>query len=747
VEAGTIVDVTKASEGGAESPEFAEPADQPISVSIRRYWHILLKRRWLILGVVAVVVTGAAVVTFRQTRIYQARVSLIVDVAAPQVLGTTVREVVDLGASNYWMSRDYLASQSDIIKSRDLALRVVDQLNLMDVREFWPPGLPRSARTKDAAADRIMASIQVTNPRENRIIEVYVAHWDPQMAARLCNGVAEAYLAFNLDHKHGSAKDAVKWLSDQLDDLRKELNQSELALHEFKKQNNVLSVPMEDKANLLTKRIDKLSDHVTEIQMKRVELGAKRKQMLALRSEDPLKADSSAVMNETPMMAELRKGYAEEYRKLIDLKTRYLENHPLVRAQQGKLDASLQHLRREIDNSLQVNEARYSAVVDAERNLASAVEVAKKEALDLNLRQIDYNRLRRHQENTEKLYGVVLSRMKESDLSANLRTSNIRLLDRATIPKAPVSPRVQINLLLALAFGLLAGILLAVLIESLDTTVKSQAEVEAISGLPFLGILPSIQQAQNFIRQGNGVVDPRKDLYLHTNPKSAVAECARSIRTNLLFMAPDRPLTSLVVTSPGPREGKTTTAISMAIAMAQGGERVLLVDTDLRRPRVHRTFGVSGEVGFTAVMLGQSSLTDAVKTTEVPNLYVLPCGKQPPNPAELLNTVRFGALLDEMRAHYDRIILDSPPVVAVTDAAVLGARADGVLVVVKALQTAREGLRHTVRVLGDVGAHVLGCVLNDLDLENRTYGQYYYYYTQRYGYGYHETEKPADGRA
>ena len=737
----------KASEAGGETGEIVEPADQPISVTLRRYWHVLLKRRWLILGVVAVVMIGATVFTLRQTKIYEARVSLIVDVTAPQVLGHNVREVVDPGAGNYWMSRDYLASQSDIIKSRDLALRVVEQLNLQDVREFWRPGTPRAARTRDAAADRVMASIQVTNPKENRIIEIFVLHPDPQMAARLCNGVAEAYLAFNLDYKLGSAKDAVKWLADQLDDLRKELTQSELALHEFKKQNNVLSVPLEDKANLLTKRIDKLSDHLTEIQMKRVELGAKRKQMLALRNEDPLKADSAAVMGESSTMADLRRGCADEERKLVELKARYLENHPLVRAQQGKLDKSLQHLRREIDNALQVNEARYNAMVEAERQFAGAVEAAKKEALDLNLRQIDYNRLRRQQENTEKLYGVVLSRMKESDLSANLRTSNIRLLDRATTPKGPISPKVRINLLLALTFGLLAGILLALLIESLDTTVKSQSEVEALTGLPFLGILPSIQQPQNGAKRGNGAVDPRTDLYLHTNPKSSVAECARSIRTNLLFMLPDRPLTSLVVTSAGPREGKTTTAISMAIAMAQGGERVLLVDTDLRRPRIHRAFGVSGEVGFTGAMLGQATLADAVKTTEVPNLWVLPCGKQPPNPAELLNTARFGALLDEMRAHYDRVILDSPPVVAVTDAAVLGARADGVLVVVKALQTAREGLRHTVRVLGDVGARVLGCVLNDLDLDNRSYGQYYYYYSQRYGYGYHETEKPADGRA
>jgi polysaccharide biosynthesis transport protein len=732
-----------------ETTQAAQPAEQPLSVTARRYGQILLKRKWLILGVLAIVVAGATFFTFRQTRIYQAKLTAIVDISAPQVLGGNVREVVDLGTGNYWMSRDYLTSQKDIIKSRDLALRVVDQLRLQDSADFWKPGVPGPDSTRETATERLMASIQVATPKENRIIEIFVQHPDPQMAARLCNAVGDAYLTFNLDHKLGSTKDAVRWLADQLDDLRKELNQSELKLHEFKKQNNVLSVPMEDKANLLTKQIEMYNNHLTDLHMKRIELGAKRTQILSLRNADPLK-DSAALMGDGTMIGDLRKGYAEEHRKLVELKARYLDNHPLVRAQQAKLDASLLHLQREIDNAVHVLDARYNEVADAERQLAGAFEVAKKEALDLNLKQIDYNRLKRGQENTEKLYGVVLTRLKESDLSANLRTNNIRLLDRATTPVAPIKPNVRANTILSLFLGLLAGLGLALLVESLDTTVKSQEEVEALTKLPFLGILPSIEQGQGVApaRSSNGAVDPRKDLYLHTSPKSSVAECARSIRTNLLFMSPEKPLASLMVTSPGPREGKTTTAISLAIAMAQGGQRILLVDTDLRRPRIHKSFGVSGEVGLTGVMLGQSTLAEAVKTSEVPNLFVLPCGPLPPNPAELLHTDRFGTVMAEMLERYDRVILDSPPVIAVTDAAVLGARVDGVLLVVKAGQTAREGLRRSARVLADVGARVLGCILNDLDLTDRAYGQYYYYYYRRYGYGYHQTpDQAASDRA
>lgn len=710
--------------------------------NLRSYAHVLLKRKWLVLGVLGLVMVSAALVTFRQTRIYEARASVIVDVSAPQVLGN-VREVVDLGTGNYWMSRDYLASQKVIIASREVSLKVVDALKLQDDAAFWLPAPFTPGRTRHEAASRLMSSIQVAAPKENRILEIYVRHADPDTAARLCNAVADAYFEFNLEHKLGSTRNAVRWLADQLDDLKKELNQAELALYQFKRDNDVLSVSVEDKQNLLTRQIEKLNDHLTEMRVKRLELLAKRRQVQAARNADPLH-ESAAPLYETPIITEIKRSHIEEQRKLAELRERYLDHHPLVRAQKAKVDLSLSNLRREIDNVLAATESKYNEVADAEKHLAGALATAKHEAMALNLKQIDYNRLKRGQENTEKLYGLVLSRLKESDLSAQLRVSNVRTLDRATKPWIPIRPNVRGNLLLALLLGLAGGLGLAFFVEALDVTVKSQQDIEAISGLPFLGILPSIEEKTSSGKRGNnGVTDPTKDLYLHLHPKSSVAECARSIRTNLMFMSPERPLRTLMVTSPGPREGKTTTAISLAIAMAQAGQRVLLIDTDLRRPRVHRAFGLTSEVGITSLLLGEGSLDRVVKTTVVPNLWVLPCGPLPPNPAEILDTETFRVLLDGMQSHYDRIVLDSPPVIAVTDAAVLGARVDGVVVVAKSSHTAREGLRRTVRVLKDVGARLLGCILNDLDLTERSYGQYYYYYYRRYGYSSRDGEAPA----
>ena len=232
---------------------------------------------------------------------------------------------------------------------------------------------------------------------------------------------------------------------------------------------------------------------------------------------------------------------------------------------------------------------------------------------------------------------------------------------------------------------------------------------------------------------------------VHTQPKSAVAECLRAVRTNLLFMSPDKPLKTILVTSSGPQEGKTTTATSLAVTMAASGNRVLLVDADMRRPRVHRIFGIPNDAGLSSLIVGEGSLAELTRTTEIPNLSILPCGPVPPNPAELLHTDAFRRILSELEKHYDRIIVDSPPVGVVADAVVIATQVDGTLIVLKANRTSRDLARQAVKQLRDVKAPIFGAVLNDLDLEDQKYGQYAYYY--RYGYYYGESKKAQQARS
>jgi capsular exopolysaccharide synthesis family protein len=286
----------------------------------------------------------------------------------------------------------------------------------------------------------------------------------------------------------------------------------------------------------------------------------------------------------------------------------------------------------------------------------------------------------------------------------------------------------------ALVLGLFGGIGLAFLLETLDTSISTRDEIEERLGLPFLGIVPRIQP---------GKAEPDRDLFVHSNPKSPAAECLRSIRTNLLFMSPDKPLRTILVTSSGPSEGKTTTAISLAQIMADGGSRVLLVDADMRRPRVHQIFRLSKESGLSSLILGEGSLDEVIHSTPIPNLSVLPCGPIPPNPSELLHTGAFGNLLSTLATRYDRIIIDSPPAGVVSDAVVISTQVDGTALIVKGGRTSRDAAVRTVRALRDVNAQLLGAVLNDLDLEDQRYGQYYQYYR----YGYYGREGAAEERS
>jgi polysaccharide biosynthesis transport protein len=265
------------------------------------------------------------------------------------------------------------------------------------------------------------------------------------------------------------------------------------------------------------------------------------------------------------------------------------------------------------------------------------------------------------------------------------------------------------------------GVAAALGIDLLDTTITNQEQVEGWLGLTFLGLIPATEKLPD---------GSNDDLMVYHQPKSVVAEFCRAIRTNLLFMSPDKPLRTILVTSSGPQDGKTTSAINVASAMAESGSRVLLVDADMRRPRVHKAFGVNNGVGLSSLILGEGQLSDAIKQTEVPNLSVLTCGPVPPNPAELLHTKRFEEIFEQLSKQYDRVIFDSPPIGIVSDGVVLSTKVDGTLLVLRSAKTSRDQAMRILRMLRSVNARIFGAVVNNVDLKAHAFGYYDY---QRYG--------------
>ncbi len=412
---------------------------------------------------------------------------------------------------------------------------------------------------------------------------------------------------------------------------------------------------------------------------------------------------------------------------------------------EGEIAAIRASIRRRNRNAHPESQPTISKRPQAVENGLSKVQnKAQKAGMDLNLREIEYSRLSRQQESNSKLYDLLLQRTAETDLTRLLRTTHVRVVDRALVPKAAISPVVSLNVIGGVLGGLLLGFGLAFVLHQMDRRIQDVPDVERL-GLTILGVFPRV--AGSSANPSSGYSARRKrervaevenlDQIVHSHPMSMAAESCRTVRTNLMFMAAESPNKTMVVTSANPKDGKTTVATNIAIAMAQSGQHVLLVDTDLRRPRIHKAFGLDNRIGLTSVLLGQRTLAQVACDVGIDKLAVVTCGPLPPNPAELLHTKQFARFLEEAAAQYDRVIFDSPPLHAVTDAAILAPQCGGALLVVRAQATTRDAVVAAIRSLRDVRANLLGGVLNDVEPSRggkgyRGGGYYHYYRGEEY---------------
>ncbi len=725
-----------------EPEGYARPAPQDDDeLDLRAYWRVIVRRRWLIASIFAAAVLATLLVTLRQTKIYAATTTLIIDLSAPRVLSKEdVQEVVESGSGSFWYSKEYYETQYKVITSRAVAQRVVEKLQLArDARFLGLDGEKDAAKVEAAlaradAALALQDRVKVLPVKDSRVVRIQVEDRDPTWAATIANAVAEAYITENLSVRSSTTQNASEWLELQLADLERKLDESGKALFDFKKANDIVATSWEDRQSMVSQRLTATNDALTKARVRKAELQARNEAIESLGSAvdkgGPEVESLPAVAASQPIQ-QLKVRYLDARAECADLRVRYLEDHPKLEACEKKLAVSRQALEQEIRTALEAARREYQEVVKTERNLLALLNETKSDAFGLNQHERDYLELKRAYDNNQRLYELVLKRLKDTGVTSMLQASNVRILDRARPEGSPMRPSASKNLALALLLGLLGGVAVAFGLEALDTSVTTQEQVEERLGLTVLGIVPRVESAP-------GV---EHELSVHANPASAVAECLRTVRTNLLFMSPDKPLRTLLVTSSSPGEGKTMTACSLAISTAGSGSRVLLVDADMRRPRVHQIFGVESRVGLSSLILGEVTLRDAVVKTAIAGLSVLPCGPVPPNPAELLHTASFQRLLGEMAESFDRVILDSPPVGVVSDSAVIGNHVDATLVVLRAGKTNRETARVAVRQLTDVQARICGAVLNDVDL--RKYGQQAYYY--QYGY-YRGDSKDGDKR-
>ena len=699
--------------------------------AVRKHWAIVLG---------LVLVFGAASLAYSKTlpRIYEAQSLLEFDPDVIKPLGNKADPMV--GWSAVWDTQQYYETQYRIMQSDRVLSAVVRDLSLQNDAAFlgYTPTAPAPLEATTAS---LRGRLIIEPVKGSRLVLIKIQDTRPEQARRLSDAVARAYIQQNLDKMVNATGDTVVWLSGQLDHFKQELEQTENSLHEFKRQNDLPSSTLEDLSKMIRLEMQEYDSALTRTRMRRQELAARHGELAKITADQPDQVPASELLSNA-FLGGLRSQFQQAQRERAELIAEGKgENHPAVKKADEKLALAKTHLLSEIKNIQGAVQRDLSIIERQENGEASLYEGARKKAVELNLKELEFHRLDRMRAQNEKLYAVLLEQMKEADLRRMMNTNNIRMVDNAQEPKVPIAPRVSVNVSIALLVGLILGLALAILREQLDNTLKTPEDIEQRLGVTFLGLLPDI--VDEAVAKGGPKKRTRRravpsqlapELLVHERPTSGIAEAARSLRTNLMFMNPDEPYKRLLVTSAAPAEGKTTVAVSIAISLAQGGQKVCIIDCDLRRPRLHRIFDRAGDVGLMNVILGEATVDEVAKPTVVPNLYCIPCGPIPPNSADVVSSDKFRRLLDDISARFDRIVLDSPPVIAVTDSAIASTLVDGVVFVVRAFKTSVNLCRSGLRTLQDVDAPIAGAVLNAVNLNRHEYSYYHYYYYKREGY-------------
>lgn len=708
-----------------------------------------IRKHWLIIIAVTVMVgLGAMFLTMGRTKIYEAQATLMFDPQPPRPLGREVQAVVDM-SGEYQNKKEYYRTQYWVIQSQKIATLVVEQLQLQHDPRFID-NLPGSAKPPaksvnvEDAAKLLRSRLSVEQIKESQLARVAYQDADPARAQRVLGTLVDLYAQHNLDEALDAMGVAADWLNNQVETLKSDLESSEMALHVYKKDKNILSVSLDDQTNMLRGEITQLNSALTTTRAQREQIAARRTELLKINPEDPSNVPATELLSSS-LLLKLRTDYvaAVEARSVLAAEGRG-DHHPEALAAQARIDTTRTALLMEVKNIQGAVDHDFNVASSAIGGLSGLLQQAKAHALDLNLLEIEYNRLKRSKDSNERLYGLVTERSKENDLTRLLRFNNIRVVDRPLLPRSPVTPNMPLNVASGLALGLALGLLGAIGREQLDRSLKTPDEAERELQLSGLGLVPLMHDGEESAHGERGrrkrrvklpVPAGHPELVVHEHPTSGVAEAARAVRTNILFMSPDRPHRTLLVTSASPSEGKTTVASCIAIAMAQAGRRVVLVDCDMRRPRLHKVFSTPRDIGVTTALLSPETIEQAILGTHIPNLSVLPTGPLPPNPAEILHSEAFEKLLQQLRERFDNVVIDSPPIAPVTDAAILSTRVDGTVLVLRAGVTRKDVARRAVRSLRDVGGRIVGTVLNAVDFERRDYGYYHYYAYKKAGYG------------
>ena len=724
------------------------------ALPLRDLLRILHKHRLMIAAVVGVMVAVVSVVTYRIRPVYETSARIEINGETPDL--SNLRELFLQMPS----TEDYVQTQVRILQGDDLAMQTVRAMRLYEEPEFAvrPAGsnanAPFTSTEELKMIEKFHGHLTVNVVRNSRLVEVKFESTSPKVAADVVNTLADLYVENNFRKKYESAMQASDWMAGQLRELKVKMEQSHEALIKYERDNQIIA--LDQGQNVTVTKLADLNKSLTEAEADRM---TKESQFQLVQTH---RLDDLASVTQSTMIQDLQRQRSALATSLADARGTLGPKHPKVL----QYERQLQEIDSQIEAQEKVAAGRIESDYQAARNrellLRRAFDEQKNEANSLNKKLVEYSLLRRDYETNQQLYEGLLQRLKEAGISSGLRSSNIHVVDRARPPINPVRPRKSLNIMLSLVVGIALGCALALFNEYLDNSVKIPEDVEQLVNLPVLGIIPAVASVMSYAARRKQL--PRtmpttgatSELATVAQPQSVVSEAYRALRTSILLSTSRHAPQLILISSGQPREGKTTTALNLAITLAQRGDRVVLIDTDLRRPRIHRSFQMTNEKGLSTYLTTRAPVEEVARPVrQVPNLFVITSGPTPPNPAELLSSEPLEGLFAELRRHFDFIVLDSPPAISVADSMILAAHADGVMLVVHGGVTTRETLKHTTKLMNSVNARILGIVLNNVDVRSVDYKYYYSNYYgdyyrhmldgQGYGYGYGSEDREARG--
>ncbi|HET8668507.1 MAG TPA: polysaccharide biosynthesis tyrosine autokinase, partial [Terriglobales bacterium] len=696
--------------------------------TLKKYWLVLQKRRWTVILTLVMVMTIAAIASYKQKPLYAGVSHIAIGRENPDPLG--FRNGADSSSTDDWDYNIALETQLRIIESDDVLATVIQRLHLADNPAFYvrkkpaakqADGQPQEVDEREEAAllQAFHSALTVKIVPRTRIIEILFLSPDPRLSAEVANTIANTYMEHNFKAKFESTMQTSDWLSKQLSDLQLRVETAQEKLVRYQKDNGIIGG--DDKENVVTVKLNDINKQLTDAEGDRIQ---KEATYHLAESGDP---GLSAKAGPESLFEKLRARRAELSTQYAQLSTQFGASYPKVAEianQMKDIDSALQSERQKIRGQLKSD---YQAALQREVLLRKSFEQQKLEANGLSERAIEYNLLKRDVDTSRQLYEGLLQKLKEAGVSAGLRSSNVQVVDVARVPVVPSKPNIPRNMELAFLLGLCGGVGLAFALEALDSTVRTAEEAQMISALPTLGVVPlDVESGANPARalrkrlatsRENSSERP-KQLITVKRPNSEIAEAYKALRTSILLSSAGAAPKIIMVTSALPKEGKTMTSVNTAMTLSQRGSKVLLIDADLRRPSVHNVFGARPIAGLSTLLTGSNSFEESVLPPEYPNLTVLPAGPIPPQPAELLGSNRMFELLEQWRHEYDHVVIDTPPVLSVTDAVILSVRVDSVLLVIRSAQTTKSAMRRARNILLQVNARLSGVVLNGIDLRS-----------------------------